>query len=231
MKIVRPAICLMMVLGCGSSRDFGAERAATPQEQAAAQAAEQSAAALTAPNIDADAFGAMAGRLFGMAGATDITLSFGPVAFGACATVNRDRVDFDCATVGFSLQGFASRTVAGDARSWNVDLTMTTSGAWGSSAAEVTLHLSGDVMVSNGVIDGSLALDTTAHVEANGQARDAALHASVSYNQVTFDAAQSCATSGNIVFELESQSTEKSISRALRFSFTGCHTMTVAASS
>jgi len=230
MKAVRPAICFLVVLGCGSGRDFGAERAATPQEQAVAQAAEQSAATLTAPTIDADAFGAMTGRLFGMAGATDITLSFGPVAFGACATVKVDRIDFHCATVGFSLQGFATRTIAGDTRSWNVDLTMTTSGTWGSSAAEVTLHLSGDITVSNHVIDGSLALDTMAHVEANGHTRDAALHASVSYNQVTFDAAQSCATSGNIVFDLESQSTAKSISRALRFSFTGCHTMTVAAS-
>jgi len=239
MKVVRSGFCLMLLIGCGG-RSFGPDHPATVEEQANAQAATSSLTTFNADAIDVDAFAGMASAVYGVANSSYATSAvLRPRAtYTDCATVSADRIDYNCtitdttstSTSTTTLTGYVSRTISGDSRSWHMDLKLSTSDTSPGTSINVSMHLTGNVTVAGGVIDGSLGLGATVHVMNGSQTVDGTVNASVSYNKVTYDATQSCATGGNIVVDLDANANGQSVSRAVRYTFTGCHMITVAVS-
>jgi hypothetical protein len=98
----------------------------------------------------------------------------------------------------------------------------------GTTTVSVSMHLGGKVTVANGVINGSESLSAQVSATGNGQSASGTVSIDIAYNQLTYDAVQGCVTSGSLMIGATVDSSQGSQSRAVRFTFQGCHMVLVA---
>jgi hypothetical protein len=209
----------------------------TQQEQANGQAAEASLGVFLADPaqpINADAFGNLANTIYGVANTSYTGMTVAPPRlYAECATIVANRVDFHCNINNTSstttLNGSVSRNINGASVAWHVDLSMSVSSSSTNISQSTSIHLTGDVTVTGGAqINGSLSMSANIHIQDQGTKIDGTIDSTVSYNKLVYDTTNQCVTSGNIVITLDGSANGRSISQAVRYTFTGCQTFTIA---
>ena len=204
---------LILAAGCGGP-SFGPDKPATPQQQAVAQSAERSLGPFLSDTMDPDALGSTLEAMYLVANDSYVPpqMVVAPRLYAECATVSANRVDFDCTVNNITLKGFVSRTIGGGVTSWQIDLTETSAQTSGTTSTSGSTHLGGSFKVTGGTqIDGGLSLDARVHLSSDGRTTDVSLHSDISYNHITLDPVQHCATSGNLVVQMEASSGQISI--------------------
>lgn len=233
---MRLLVCAILVAGCGGP-DFGPDRAPTQQEQANGQSAEASMAVFlgdSAQPINADQFGNLANTIYGVANTSYTGMTVAPPRlYAECATITANRVDFHCTINNTSssttLNGSVSRAINGGSVAWHVDLSMSVSATSTNVSQSTGVHLTGDVTVTGGTqINGALSMSANIHIADQGTNIDGSISSSVSYNKIVWDATSQCVTGGNIVVTLDGEANGRSVSQAVRYTWTGCHMFTIA---
>jgi len=232
MKAHHATFLILALAGCGGP-SFGPDHPATPQQQAVAQSAERSLFTFTSDTMDPEALGGMVEATYLVVNASYVPpqMVIAPRLYAECAAVAANRVDFNCTINNTTLKGSVARSIGSGAVSWQVDLTETTAQTTGTTSINSSMHVGGSVKVSGGTqVDGGLSLNARIHIDNNGHATDVTLSGGVSPNHVMLDSTQHCATSGNIVVQMDASSGQANISQAVRYTFTGCEMITVAVS-
>jgi hypothetical protein len=90
------------------------------------------------------------------------------------------------------------------------------------------MHVSGGVDVAGNQVNGTLAVNGSINISGGGQSQSVNINSSVASNKLVIDTTQHCGTSGNFVVDTQADSAGQSVSQAVRYTFTGCNTVTVA---
>jgi hypothetical protein len=221
----------MVLAGCG--KDFGPEKPPTQTQQSLATSSASMFAEFMVATIDPDIFGSLVNSVFAIVNASYVPTAkqLGPLgAYAACATVTPTRVDFNCTVNNATLTGSVTRTPNGSGANWQVDLSSATAQQSTPQSISQNMHLTGGVSWDGGSkVNGTLAMNGSVNItNPGGPSESVTMSSSVAANQLVIDSTQHCATGGNVVVDMEADTSGQSVSQAVRYTFTACNMVTVA---